>query len=295
MNTINTKENLEKAITYYHNNNITIIKCAKIFNCNRKILSNLLKKDINQIKIQKFIKESNLKHNYKYNYSLVITFNKVKDKVKIICPIHGKFEQSVFSHKTGVGCSKCGFLSTKLKKTDTKEQFIQKAIKVHGMFYDYTNSNYFNTDIKIWIKCNLHGEFLQKPNGHLQGKGCPICAKENIGWTKTKWKNKGNNRKAKVYIIECFNQNEKFVKIGRTFNTVKKRFASKCELPYNFKIIKIYESYDYDKIWDIEIFLQRKFKQYQYTPKINFEGKTECFKLEILEGLKNYMELTTPY
>jgi len=286
MKTLNTKENLESAITYFFNNKINISKCAIMFNCDRHFLSKLLKNDIDQIKIQKFIKESNLKHNFKYAYTLVKSFSTVKDKVKIICNTHGIFEQDVFSHKKGIGCPKCGFLSTKLQKFNTKEQFIEKATKIHGLLYDYSNSNYINTNTNINIKCEIHGEFLQKPNSHLQGRGCPVCAKENIGWTKTKWKSKGKNRKAKVYIIKCFNTEEEFVKIGRTFNTIRKRFASKYELPYKYEIIKTYESYDYDKIWNIEIILHRKFKQYRYIPRIHFEGKTECFKLDVLKELE---------
>lgn len=29
------------------------------------------------------------------------------------------------------------------------------------------------------IICPEHGEFLQTPNNHLRGKGCPKCAKQN--------------------------------------------------------------------------------------------------------------------
>lgn len=290
MKTINTKENLENAVKYYKTNTLTINECSKLFNCDRHRLSELLKEDINQIKIQKFIEISNLKHNFKYDYSLVKHFNIVKDKVQIICSIHGIFEQEVYSHKKGFGCAKCGFLSCHSQKINSKEQFIAKTKKVHGELYDYTNSNYINNSIKINILCKLHGEFLQRPNDHLQKRGCHVCAKENIGWTKSKWKNKGKNRKAKVYIIKCFNEKEEFIKIGRTFNTVKKRFASKCELPYKYEIIRTFESYDYDEIWDKEIFLHRKYKEYKYIPEIHFEGKSECFKINILKELQTIQE-----
>lgn len=38
----------------------------------------------------KFIEKSNLKHNFKYDYSLVEYINS-KTKVVIICPTHGNF------------------------------------------------------------------------------------------------------------------------------------------------------------------------------------------------------------
>mgnify|MGYP003704612801 CR=1 FL=1 len=45
--------------------------------------------------------------NNKYDYSLVECSSN-KDKVKIICPIHGEFEQTPNAHLyAGSGCEKC--------------------------------------------------------------------------------------------------------------------------------------------------------------------------------------------
>ena len=30
---------------------------------------------------------------------------------------------------------------------------------------------------KVIIICPIHGEFLQSPDGHLRGQGCPECKK----------------------------------------------------------------------------------------------------------------------
>ena len=54
--------------------------------------------------------------------------------------------------------------------------FIEKAKKVHIDKYDYSKVEYINSQTKVCIICPKHGEFWQKPNGHLQGRGCPICA-----------------------------------------------------------------------------------------------------------------------
>ena len=56
-----------------------------------------------------------------------------------------------------------------------KQEFIQKAIKVHGNKYDYSKVDYKNNKIKICIICPVHGEFWQRPNSHLSGRGCPKC------------------------------------------------------------------------------------------------------------------------
>jgi hypothetical protein len=50
------------------------------------------------------------KHGNKYDYSKV-TFERLKDKVIIGCPIHGFFEQKIESHIEGYGCRKCGYIS----------------------------------------------------------------------------------------------------------------------------------------------------------------------------------------
>jgi len=47
------------------------------------------------------------KHGEKYDYSETI-FTKTSDKVKIICPKHGPFEQAAHKHLAGQGCRVCG-------------------------------------------------------------------------------------------------------------------------------------------------------------------------------------------
>ena len=50
-------------------------------------------------------KASNIHNNY-YDYSKV-KFDKTTDKVIIICPKHGEFEQIWHTHLCGSGCPKC--------------------------------------------------------------------------------------------------------------------------------------------------------------------------------------------
>ena len=40
--------------------------------------------------------------------------------------------------------------------------------------------SYTNSKTPIIIICPKHGEFVQIPNSHLQGRGCPKCG---IDWT----------------------------------------------------------------------------------------------------------------
>ena len=55
---------------------------------------------------EKFIERCKKVHNDKYDYTLV-NYIRATTKVKIICDIHGSFEQIPESHMKGHGCSKC--------------------------------------------------------------------------------------------------------------------------------------------------------------------------------------------
>ena len=58
----------------------------------------------------------------------------------------------------------------------TTDDFIKKAKEIHGDKYDYSKVKYIDYNTKVCIICSEHGEFWQKPNVHLQGGGCQICA-----------------------------------------------------------------------------------------------------------------------
>lgn len=59
----------------------------------------------------------------------------------------------------------------------TSEEFIERAIKVHGDKYNYSKVEYIDINTKINIICNKeeHYIFSQRPRGHLSGNGCPKC------------------------------------------------------------------------------------------------------------------------
>ena len=67
----------------------------------------------------------------------------------------------------------------------TKEEFIERAKKVHGDKYDYSKVNYVDSHTDIIIICPEHGEFKQKPSNHLNGNGCPECIRNK--WTTEKF------------------------------------------------------------------------------------------------------------
>jgi hypothetical protein len=123
---------------------------------------------------QKFIDKCKDIHNNFYDYSLVnyVSYN---IPVDIICPIHGIFSQKPTDHKDKKrGCQKCGLDKARFNK-DTTKSFIDKSNIKHFNKYDYSITDYKNTNSKVDIICPIHGKFTQLAGSHIRGKGCKIC------------------------------------------------------------------------------------------------------------------------
>lgn len=63
-------------------------------------------------------------------------------------------------------------------------EFETKSILRHGHKYDYSRVQIINNRIKVEIVCQKHGPFLQAPDHHIRGRGCPTCAKESRVWSR---------------------------------------------------------------------------------------------------------------
>ena len=134
-----------------------------------------------------FVDRCNEVHNNKYDYSKAVYTNK-RNKVVIICPIHGEFEQYAGHHMRGQGCPECG--KANAQKRDgvyknarkTIETFKDDINRIFGDKYDVIG-DYINNKTKIEIYCKEkykdgteHGIFLCRPDDLMQGHGCPKCS-----------------------------------------------------------------------------------------------------------------------
>lgn len=92
---------------------------------------------------------------------------------------------------------------------NTIEQFITRAHLKHNNKYDYSQSIYINTHTKITICCPLHGNFVQRPNRHLLGDGCPKCGGLRASMAKTKDTDHFIRESIKVHGIKyCYAKTE---------------------------------------------------------------------------------------
>ena len=117
---------------------------------------------------EEFIEKARKVHGDKYDYSKV-DYKNNNTKVCIIKHGYGEFWQTPSCHLN----SKYDIFSNYRKLT--KEEFIEKARKVHGDKYNYSKVEYVNSRTPVCIICPEHGEFLQLPGNHLKGCGCPSC------------------------------------------------------------------------------------------------------------------------
>ena len=126
---------------------------------------------------EKFVVDAQKIHGDKYDYSKV-EYENANKIVTITCPIHGDFSMRPTNHLKGQGCKECAKAKMgAYQKSDTGD-FIGKSRLAHGDKYDYSKVEYVNNRVKVKIICPIHGEFIQKPLDHIQGRGCPECGKK---------------------------------------------------------------------------------------------------------------------
>jgi len=125
-----------------------------------------------------YIKRAREIHGDNYDYSQLPEEFKGTDKITIICKEHGPFVQIARNHISvqHSGCPICGRKRANSKLTDTFEEFVKKARKVHGENFEYIESSFKKTGSKLKIKCNKCGKiFEQTGSMHLSGNGCSHC------------------------------------------------------------------------------------------------------------------------
>jgi hypothetical protein len=74
------------------------------------------------------------------------------------------------SHRKGSGCPKC-----KPNAKLTQEDILEKFRNTHGDKYNYDKVIYINSNTKVIITCQIHGDFEQTPSHHANGTNCPKC------------------------------------------------------------------------------------------------------------------------
>ena len=151
----------------------------------------------------------------------------------------------------------------------TTNQFISESINIHKNKFNYDKTIYETALKKVIITCKIHGDFLQTPNKHLYGQGCPNCRKnkkilpENF-FEKIKII---HNDKYDYSLVDFKNVRTKIKIICKKhgvfeqipFNHMNGQGCYKCgvnQIDKNYFLLKSYEihnkKYDYSLIKDIK-------------------------------------------
>lgn len=139
---------------------------------------------------EQFVQDAKSIHGNIYDYSKV-AYVKGTIPVVLTCARHGQFDILPKMHLRGHGCPKCGNEARGQKRSlfasDTAEEFIAKAISIHGSTYDYSKLDYVDSKTRVLIICPEHGEFRQRTKNHLAGSGCPKCRARGYSAIAIEW------------------------------------------------------------------------------------------------------------
>ena len=227
-----------------------------------------------------FVSKAKLLHNNYYSYANVAYKNN-HTKVCIICPVHENFKQTPAMHLSGQKCPKCAIIQRSKKRSLGTNQFIEKAIKIHGDSYNYSKVVYTNSSTKVDILCNsCNTWFLQTPSDHLQNHGCKNCCKYGIKITKP----------LTFYVLKLEYEQAVAYKIGISNHSVQKRYKSDnpnktiTEVLLEICFINSYDGILFEKQ------LKEELKPYLYTKNTPFFGKTKNTEVVQINPIPHIMK-----
>lgn len=240
---------------------------------------------------EQFLEKIYVKYGNKFIFDFTNWSGITGNKIKIICPIHGQFEQiprNLLLTACKTGCKQCGLESKNNSKTKDFKDFIYNAKNIHNNKYVYIEDDYINRKSKIRIICREHGEFIKSAQKHLLGQACFQCKinqliKDNIlvgRYSEELFNNKPELKQKKAYLYYLSINNGKSYKIGistslenrmRGIKSKSKGFIRKLDLIWSLE----------DTLYNCFIKEQEILEKYE-SERIYFKWSTEIFKSNIL-------------
>lgn len=138
--------------------------------------------DVKKSVQRKISKEEAIKRILNVHRGKVLTdenfrFNKIEDKVTVICPTHGYFSSVLNQIFQKHGCPTCG--TTGILSLDTVIKRIENKWGKERWKLD--RLNYVNNRTKIEIRCPVHGYFHTRLQNFVNDmQGCPKCSRSNF-------------------------------------------------------------------------------------------------------------------
>ena len=128
-----------------------------------------------------FIEKAIEIHGNKYDYSRTQVGEYKGGKVKIVCPKHGVFYQTIYHHIEGKGCKQCALEKRSKDKINKSKALLEQKIQdIYGDKYKINYETFQGMNKKIEILCQQHGIFYKSLHHFLQGQECPKCSHINF-------------------------------------------------------------------------------------------------------------------
>ena len=240
-------------------------------------------------KLPKILEIFKAVHGEKYDYSLIQVYEGIDSKVPIICKKHGLFHPTAYNHLQGYNCRKCS-ADVMVSKTQfcRQEEFV-KRLKESGRYEKIEIlEDYINHSTPIKYRClKCYSVYKRTPNKLLQ-LNRNYCTHGVISSYVRQDKEyfEANmealsNKRGTIYVIEVFDNEEKFIKVGNTSSDTEKRFSGD-KLPYNYNILLEMEDTLYN-CFMLEQYVLDLYKKDRYFPSKKFGGYTECLNHNMKE------------
>jgi len=242
---------------------------------------------------KEFIDDAIKLHGIKYDYSLV-EYKNNKTKVKIICPMHGVFEQRPDMHlrtgkKEANGCPECGKIKAGKHISNTKLKSIGEWKNFVEMKYpDFKFISCTSTDSnkgKSTIKCMKHSITFMTTNTSLKRKHknhlCPVCR------LLTHHKQNVNSVFTEIYVYYIYMPKFNMYKLGISLNPLKRFGRYKIELIWMHKL-PVQDAIDF------EDWIHNTYKDFRNKNKLEgiSGGYSEFYEKDLF---RNFKDIYTTY
>ena len=189
------------------------------------------------------------------------------------------------SLQQGQGCPKCA--GNIMLDIDT----VKSRVRDMGLSLRILSKEYRGAYAELSVACTICGNEYETCWSNLRkGRECFFCnggfySRVRAERNREEWE----RINSKLYLIECFSEDELFYKIGITKKNIDDRF-SKGVMPYEYRVIEFYHGNLYDVVIK-ENKIRSDFARNitPYKPSINFIGYTECFSVDSLDYVKQIL------
>lgn len=252
---------------------------SKFLTCGRKcgVCANNYKREYVEAEVlSRIISVRGNKYTYKGLGNLVNS----KSKFKAVCEKHGEWETDLYHHltrKQDCPHEGCSFNKISEVKASNTRDFIEKANKIHGEMYDYSDTVYVRATKKVTIHCNTcERPYVSVAADHLRGNGCNLCVTDN---------------QKQIYVFLVSEEGIPIaIKTGKAVN-YKTRLSKQGRLSaYTVDLIGLWVTDSYEDCKRVEDYLNLNFKG-NYLEKVYYpDGYTETRNLLLLEDILYYLD-----